>query len=380
MSAPSTGPESSRHLLTVLHAAERTGPPLLALRFLRWLTEQRPDWQLSTLFLDADGPLRAEFERLGPTLFEPPVDWDRQRTRVATSLRKRRIMRGLSQLGPLDAAHVHCVGSMRAVPMLPPAPVLCHVHELSVGQDFHMGRSAREHLASAARFVAVSDAVREEFLARFPIDPALVERQWGFVDPETLPEAGPFPLRFPPGTTVVAGSGVRHWRKGTELFVRIAQRTRQRHPERQWAFVWIGGADVGGLEHRMATAGPDAHVEFVTHQDEPLRWIGAADVFLLSAREDAFPLVCVEAAALGRPIVSFDSGGTPELIDAAGCGTTVAFPDVDAVADALADLAADSSKREAMGRAGSAFAHRHLVLSTAGPALLASLERTMASR
>ncbi len=374
-------PNSSRHLLTVLHAAERTGPPLLALRFLRWLREQRPSWQLSTLFLDADGPLLDDFAELGPALFEPPVDRDEQRLPwLANGIRERRLSRTLTRLGPLDAAHVHCAGSMRAVPMLPRAPVLCHVHELSVGQDFHLGKVAAAQLPRATRYVAVSDAVRDELLGRFDIDPSLVERQWGFVDAESLPEPGPFPLPLPSGSIVVVGSGVRHWRKGPELFVRVAQRTRQLHPQHHWEFVWIGGSDVGGLEHRMGDAGPDAHVHFVEHQAEPLRWIGAADVFLLSAREDAFPLVCVEAAALGRPIVSFDSGGTPELIRAAQCGAVVGFPDVDGVADALAGLAADPARRERMGCSGADFARQHLVLSEAGPALLHTIETTMALR
>jgi glycosyltransferase involved in cell wall biosynthesis len=38
------------------------------------------------------------------------------------------------------------------------------------------------------------------------------------------------------------------------------------------------------------------------------------DGFLLTSRQDPFPLVMIEAAYLGKPIVSFPSGGVSEFI------------------------------------------------------------------
>ncbi|MGB6057110.1 MAG: glycosyltransferase family 4 protein [Microthrixaceae bacterium] len=380
--------QSSRHLLSVIHAAERTGPPLLALQFLRWLKEQRPSWQLSTLFLDAGGPLVEDFERLGPTVVNAssPDAADERHPWLAKGIRERRIQRTLTGLGHLDLAHVHCAGSMRAIPMIPRSSVLCHVHELSVGQDFHLGEAARRELPNADRYIAVSDSVRKELLARFDIAPELVERQWGFVDEAKLPvTVGHSPergsVREAASTTmVVIGSGVRHWRKAPELFVRVALRARELHPQIDWQFQWIGGSDNSGLEQQVIDAGLDQTVRFIPHQVEPLRWVAAADAFFLSAREDAFPLVVVEAAALARPIVSFESGGAAELIRSADCGAVIPFPDVDAACNALAELATDKERRNKLGEAGAEFARENLVLSVAGPALLASIERAMEIR
>ena len=36
--------------------------------------------------------------------------------------------------------------------------------------------------------------------------------------------------------------------------------------------------------------------------------------FLLTSRQDPFPLVMIEAALLGKPIVSFPSGGVSEFV------------------------------------------------------------------
>lgn len=380
-----TDPAARPHLLTVLHSAERTGPPLFALQFLRWLRATDPSWQMTALFLDQGGPLEPDFAELGDVVLADgrvPFSAGRRRIRQAlVRLDHRRLRRQLEQLGPVSVAHVHCAGSLRVLPALPAAPVLGHLHELSVGLDLHLGPLARRQITKADRYVAVSDGVRAEFLDRFPVEPGLVERQWGFVDEARLPAAdGRVRLGLAPDEQVVVCSGVRHWRKAPELFVRTARAAIEAAPDVAWRFIWVGGADAGGLEDLVAAAGLAEQVAFLPHQDDPLAWIEAADVFLLPAREDAFPLVCVEAAAIGRPIVTFDNGGAAELAAAAGAGVVVPFPDTGALAAALVELARAPDRRTALGEAARAFARTELLLTTAGPRLLRTLEAVAGPR
>jgi glycosyltransferase involved in cell wall biosynthesis len=365
----------ARHLLTVLHAAERSGPPIFALRWLRWLRSERPDWRLTTVFL-ADGDFTGPFAALGDVIVRPPPPGGRGF--VAARAAEQAFRLRLRRLGPIHLAHVHCAGSMRVLPALPTSPVLCHVHELSVGLDYHLTPAARRHLPHASRYVTVSDAVRSEFVRRVPVDPALVERQWGFFDPGELAGAADTGhSELIGGRFVVVGSGVRHWRKGPELFVRSAVLARRYHPGVPWRFIWIGGDDEGALERLSAEAGVADLVTLIPHVAHPLQLIGAADVFLSTAREDAFPLVCVEAAALGRPIVTFDNGGAAELVRAAGGGRVVPFPDVTRLVSELHDLVIDEAGRRREGEAAAAFAAAELTLGVAGPRLLRSVERTM---
>lgn len=370
------------HLLTVLHAAELSGPPLFALQFLGWLRRERPRWTLSTLFLDTGGPLVDAFAELGPvTLADGRAPYSEGRSlarRLLTWRGDRHLRRDLLREGPIDLAHVHCIGSLKVLPALPPAPVLAHLHELSVGQDLHLGPRARDHATRATRYLAVSDGVRQEFLDRFPVPPSLVERQWGFVDPDRLDvPAGRDGLAMDQDAFVVVSSGVRHWRKAPEAFVRVAQQARALAPDIAWQFLWIGGSDAGGLEDLVRQAGLDDLVQFLPHQPDPLRWIASADVFVLTAREDAFPLVCVEAAAAGRPIVTFDNGGAAELIEAAGCGEVVPHLDARAMAEQLIRLAREPRTRAELGDAGRTFARANLLIDHAGPRMLESLERTL---
>jgi glycosyltransferase involved in cell wall biosynthesis len=373
---------TSRRLLTVLHAAERSGPPLFALQFLRWLREADPTWQFSTLFLDADGPLHEDFAELGPvTLADGRAPYREGRTmlrRMRTWQAGRDLRRELVSHGPIDVAHVHCIGSLKVLPVLPPIPVLAHLHELSVGQDLHLGPRARSHVGEAHRYVAVSDGVRAEFLARFPVHPDLVSRQWGFVDPARLDvPAGRAGLGLPEDAFVVASSGVRHWRKAPEVFVRLAQHARRLAPQVPWHFVWIGGQDNGGLEALVRASDVADIVHFLPHQPDPIRLIAASDVFVLTAREDAFPLVCVEAAAAGRPLVTFANGGAAELVEAARCGAVSPYLDAADMAAKLVDLAMRPDRRTELGANGRDFAAANLLIEHAGPRLVEALEQAM---
>ena len=339
------------------------------------------------LVLDEGGDLHDELEQLGSVVvagsLAPHDVGPTLPHRVRLARGHRRLREQLEELGPIDVSHVHCAGSMRAFPALPSSSVLCHLHELDVGLDLHLGPVARQHLTSADRYVAVSEGVRSAFLARFDVDPAAVDRQWGFVDEARLPQGRDRSVLgegFDGRSFVVVSAGVRHWRKAPELFVRTAMVASRLAPQIDWRFVWIGGADAGGLEDLVRAAGLQHVVTFLPHQPDPLPLVAAADAFFLPAREDAFPLVCVEAAAIGRPIVTFDNGGAAELVRKARCGTVVELPDVAGAAEALLALAEGPVEAAALGGNARRFAREHLLLEHAGPALAASIEHVRRSK
>ena len=56
----------------------------------------------------------------------------------------------------------------------------------------------------------------------------------------------------------------------------------------------------------------------------------AADLFVNPTREEVFGLVNAEALACGTPVVTFRTGGCPEILDAR-CGSIVPWGDVDAM-------------------------------------------------
>ena len=134
----------------------------------------------------------------------------------------------------------------------------------------------------------------------------------------------------------------------------------------RWAWVVAGeGPDRRALERR-ARADLAGHAYF-------LRGVGSATLHALYARADVFvhapryegsSLVTLEAMAHGLPVVATRAGGIPDKVRDGETGRLVAPGDVDGLAAALADLAADSSRRQEMGRRGRARAEAEFAWET----------------
>ncbi|MBA3317313.1 MAG: glycosyltransferase family 4 protein [Gemmatimonadales bacterium] len=95
--------------------------------------------------------------------------------------------------------------------------------------------------------------------------------------------------------------------------------------------------------------------------DRKVDYIDACDVFVMLSRTvgtsvEGFGISAIEASCRGRPVLVSDQGGMPETIVPGRTGYAVPPDEVDAIADALAELAASPARRLALGRAGREFA------------------------
>ncbi len=69
--------------------------------------------------------------------------------------------------------------------------------------------------------------------------------------------------------------------------------------------------------------------------------------------------MCAEAAACSRPLIAADVPGAREAIRPGVTGLLVRAHDIEALADAIAALAADPQRRARMGQAGRQLVGRH---------------------
>ena len=177
------------------------------------------------------------------------------------------------------------------------------------------------------------------------------------------------------------------WRKGADLFIDVARRVKAQGLSR-CTFAWIGefAADdvdpgLGAWGDRLAslTAAERAYIRFLGVKDDPRPFLQAADLFLLPSREDPFPLVALEAAEAGLPVVCFaGAGGMPEFVGV-DAGAVVPLGDVGAMAGAVASLLRNGGRLRRAGRAARGrLLERHTV-DRAAPSLF-SLARSVARR
>jgi glycosyltransferase involved in cell wall biosynthesis len=177
----------------------------------------------------------------------------------------------------------------------------------------------------------------------------------------------------------IAGSGTLNWIKGPDLFLQLARTLRQRRPDVY--FVWVGGgpsSDVAQFEHDVRQAKLEDRVRLTGSVSRPADYLGAANIFVLTSRQDSYAIVCLEAAALGKPIICFaDAGGMPEFVEE-DCGFVVPYLDIVAMADRAISLLDSPECRLTMGAAVQRKVALRHDISVAAPRIMEIIEGTIA--
>jgi glycosyltransferase involved in cell wall biosynthesis len=109
-------------------------------------------------------------------------------------------------------------------------------------------------------------------------------------------------------------------------------------------------------------------------------WRRAAIAVYPSTYGEGVPKALIEAAACARAIVATDMPGCREVARAGETGLLVAPHDIAGLAKALATLAGDAARRQAMGRAGRALALREFGEEGVARQTLALYHRVMRER
>jgi glycosyltransferase involved in cell wall biosynthesis len=117
----------------------------------------------------------------------------------------------------------------------------------------------------------------------------------------------------------------------------------------EWVVLGGGDEDLRAfLVDRARRLGSRVHL--VGPQDDPERWLRAADVFVLPSRWEARALVVQEAMAAGVPVVATDTGGLRDLVE--GVGALVPVGDPPAVRTAVEHYLTDPAARHTASVAG----------------------------
>ncbi len=391
----------SAPLLFLGHAADRTGPPIYLLHLLRWLAANHPEVAFEVALL-AGGELADEFAALAPTtIYEglPPGPWDvAERTWLLANLdqedrwwqmrRRRQLEFQVRRHADARVVYVNSAPSIDLALALPPGPrvQISHVHELETGLAHRLTAQQRRALLADADAVFVpADAVADNLVDRHGVDRSRIAKHPELVDLGTL---GPAPSDrraarrdrgLPEDALIVGSAGTIDWRKAVDLFLRVAWHVVRQERPTLAHFVWLGGTReaIERAEDEAKRLGLGHVVHFVGIQPDPLDWFRLLDVFVLPAREDPFPLVCLEAAAVGCPVVAFDNGGMPELL-VRGAGEVVSYPDIEEFARQVGRLLDDEDRRRATGERGAMLIETEFDVSVQGPRWWADIVRWLA--
>ena len=164
-----------------------------------------------------------------------------------------------------------------------------------------------------------------------PVDKLLARRLLG------LPEDGHF-LAFG------AMGGGRDPRKGLDLLAGALQHLRGASALRLIVF--------GQSEPReVPDFGFPAHYTGHLHDDISLRLVySAADALVIPSRQDNLPNTGVEALACGTPVIAFDTGGLPDIVQHQVTGWLARSFDASHMADGIRWMLSSDERRAQLGR------------------------------
>lgn len=353
------------------HDASRSGAPLQLETSLRWATTHL-EAELSLVLLRG-GPLVERYRSLLPVRV---LDGRARRLlerlatgaervdgpgRVAGTLRALAVRPGQRTDGATVVANT-LAALPSAAALASHARLVAHVHELDhvAERVVPPGPTRRRLLDRVDLFVAAGAPVARMLERRMGVDP----RRIAVVEPFVDPIVGATHPRGAGGRPLVVSVGATSHRKGTDRFVDLM--TMVCAGPSAPTGVWIGGDPQGTVGAEMARdlsrGGIGSLVRLAGELEDVVSLVSLADVVVSTAREDPFPLGVLEAAALDRPVVAFDSGGAAEVLRSSGNGDCVVpIGDTIAMHDRVAALLADPDEAGRRGRAlGDHVRARHL--------------------
>lgn len=136
-------------------------------------------------------------------------------------------------------------------------------------------------------------------------------------------------------------------RKGLDLLLDAWEQVCCDRPGRELRLLLVGtGSDAAKLHQRLASNPLPGVIwidEFINDRDRIQQYLSAADVYVMSSRQEGFPVAPLEAMACGLPIVATDAPGIPDILEQGegSGGLMVPRNHVPALASAIAQIIDD---------------------------------------
>jgi glycosyltransferase involved in cell wall biosynthesis len=160
------------------------------------------------------------------------------------------------------------------------------------------------------------------------------------------------------------------------------------HEQPRLRFAVVGdGPDRSHFTTLAASLGVTSSVSLLGYRHDVAQLLQVADLFVLPSHSEGTPLSILEAMAARCAVVATDVGGIPEIVEDGQTGYLIPARHAEAIAGAVAHLAADPARRRALGEAGRQRVEAHFTqermltkLSSLYQSLLSSPQTRLPSR
>jgi glycosyltransferase involved in cell wall biosynthesis len=332
-----------KKILFISHDTSRTGAPMVLLHFLKWLQTNNPMIQTDLLALDG-GSLDFEFRNIVTNYYDC-----RQIIQPQISLFKRifvklKLFRDISRRRELfisqlannqyDVIYANTIVSLPFASDLANQSInsklVVHVHEMNAVIRLLLPQF-EEYIKDVSKFITPAQTVKDNLINNWHVGADRIEvvYECATISKKEIENKND-------NLFTIGASGTVHWRKGYDVFIQLARYLCKLKPKNNFKFIWVGkisNVERIIIEEDLLKLGLEEKVFFVGELEEPNERYVDFDVFLMTSREDPFPLVCLELGLLGKPIISFDKAtGINEVLEDAG-GFIVPYLDIEAMSE-----------------------------------------------
>lgn len=331
-------------LLFITHDASRSGAPLILLYFIKWLKAHSENIECDILFVRA-GVLEADFKEVCNQAFYVKKGHEQlkfselvlNKVKSKLGVKAKNASEELFTTLATNDYNIIYANTIISVPFgvsiknsMPNAKLLLHIHELNT-QIKILLPNFKNFINDIDGYIAASNIVKDNLLRNWQVPEKLIDVIYEF----SVFEAAVKTERK--AIFTVGSSGLSYWRKGNDVFLQVARYIKKHYASAAIQFIWVGNEfqDKTVIDEDIEKLGLQDYVHFIGEKKQPFEVYSNFDIFLLASREDPFPLVCIEAAYLKKPIVCFENAsGTAEIIKKGG-GLVVPYLDIEAMAEAI---------------------------------------------
>jgi glycosyltransferase involved in cell wall biosynthesis len=347
-----TANKMKKKILVISHDDSRSGAPILLLNLAEVILFENPQIEIEFLIKSCRFQIIDRFKKLGKTYILHKNEPEGFSSRILNKIYKKRLINRMERkiiklnLNNFDLILSNTITNGDILPMIRrnyKGVIVSYIHELLMSTRIATNQNLVTDLIHSSDFFAYPcQTVKEYLKSTFSI------KDESFV---YLPYyIAPTVKQFTPKNKkefVVGASGTTNWRKGFDLFIQVALLVKEKDPLSEFKFIWKGafeGIILDKARYDLKKSGLINSVEIQMSGDNMDCFWQSVDLFILTSREDPYPLVVLEAANYEIPVIAFnDAGGANEFISS-DSGLIVPYLSVNNMSDAILDLNQNKEK------------------------------------
>jgi glycosyltransferase involved in cell wall biosynthesis len=338
-----------KKILFLSHDDSRTGAPILLINLKNAIIQSNPHFQVDFLIKNCNYIIYDIFNKNGTTYCINEIGkkslFERLKNKIIPDYHSKNQKKKLKKinLNSYDLILSNTITNgdiLQLVRKLYSGIIVSYIHELSMSSRLYTNkRDIQELIQCTDIFAFPSEVVKKHLIEEYNINSDLLMYLPYFINKPNIINV---PVNKKSENDFIIGAcGTSDWRKGFDVFILVALFIHETSLNEKVKFIWKGVTEGIELEKARYDIDKLGLTEFIllspSGSDMDVFW-NSIDLFLLTSREDPFPLVVLEAAAHKIPTIAFEgSGGASEFI-ALDAGMTVTYLSIQSMASSIIHL------------------------------------------